>query len=413
MANKWITVAALLVLAAACGDDDSMSSPNKGDGGGHHKPGAKDAGDGGGNNGDGSVDHAKDGGGNNGGDGGSNHGDASMSAGGSGGSTAPMQIVDHPPKGCEDNVAGQLPMTLSCTGLYEDIAKKKVAAGLHEYAPAHQLWSDGATKQRWIYLPDGTKIDTSAADQWKFPVGTKFFKEFSWDGHRVETRVFWKSTETVWLKTAYHWNDDETEATRFAGGEVDVSGHTYYIPSAKECDECHKGRTDRALGFELLLLGLPGATGMTLQQLISDKLLTQDPKQTDFEIGDDGTGKAAPALAWLHVNCGISCHNSNSAAEGYTSDLRLRLPYDAIDGSSSADFDARKTTIGVIAHTPKWMDKTRIVAGSPDDSLLYQLASTRDMNMPKNHMPPIATRVVDADGMKLVEAWIKAMPAQK
>ena len=215
----------------------------------------------------------------------------------------------------------------------------------------------------------------------------------------------------MWLKAAYHWSDDESDAERFAGGEVDVAGHTYYIPSPKECDQCHKGRTDRALGFELILLGLPGADGLTLSELMKQGLLTKNPKGT-LEIGDDGTGKAAPALAWLHVNCGVSCHNNNSAAEGYASTLRLRLPYEGIDGGSSADFDAIKTTVGVVAHTPKWMGMTRIVPGSPDASLLYKLASTRDKAMPSQQMPPIASRVVDADGIKLVNDWIAAMPAK-
>ena len=47
------------------------------------------------------------------------------------------------------------------------------------YAPKFQLWSDSATKKRWIYLPPGSQIDTSDMDFWKFPVGTKVWKEFS------------------------------------------------------------------------------------------------------------------------------------------------------------------------------------------------------------------------------------------
>ena len=323
--------------------------------------------------------------------------------------SAPIPIVDDAPSPCEI-VPGKLPDKLSCTGLYSDIAKKEVASDAHFFAPAHQLWSDGATKQRWIYLPEGAQIDTSAAGAWVFPVGTKLFKEFSWNGRRVETRIFWKSNEAEWLKTTYHWNDDESDAERFAGGEVDVAGHTYYIPSAKECEQCHKGRVDRALGFELILLGLPGAEGLTLSELVARNLVTKDP-QAALEIGDDGTGKAAPALAWLHVNCGISCHNSVSSAEGYASTLRLRLPYDTLDGRASGEFDAIESTVGVAAYTPRWGGMTRVVPGSPEGSLLYKLANTRDRAM-RNQMPPIAARVVDTDGMKLVEAWIRSLPAK-
>jgi hypothetical protein len=328
-----------------------------------------------------------------------------------GDTTGPGPIVTDAGAECAAVPAGELPEDLGCTGLYTDVAKHLVADGVLEYAPAHQLWSDGATKQRWIYLPEGTQIDSSKADDWRFPVGTKFFKEFSWKGHRVETRLFWKSAEGRWLKTAYHWNADETAATRFAGGPVDVAGEMYFIPTAKECEQCHKGRSDRALGFEMVSLGLPGAKGMTLSKLVEQKLLTDEPDDTELEIGDDGTGNAAPALAWLHVNCGVSCHNSNSNAEAYKSDLFLRLSAEDLDGRSSAEFDAVALNVGVDAKTPRWLGKKRIVAGSPEDSLLYQLISKRDPALMKDQMPPIASRVADSDGMALIEAWIRSMPA--
>jgi hypothetical protein len=313
---------------------------------------------------------------------------------------------------CNDMAAtDQVPNELSCTGLYADIAQKQLAPGMRFFAPALQLWSDGADKQRWIYLPEGTQIDTAVADAWGFPVGTKLFKEFSWQGHRVETRMFWKAEDDLWLKASYHWNEAETSATRFPGGEVDVAGHTYYIPSPKECDQCHKGRADRALGFELISLALPGAEGLTLSELITQGLLSAAPSDGQFAIGDDGTGHAAPALSWLHINCGVSCHNDNSSAEGYSSDLRLRLPSEAIEGGSSAGFDALQTTVGVGAHTPRLRGRIRIVPGSPQDSLLYNLASTRDLANPKNQMPPIASRVLDNDGLMLIEAWIRSMSA--
>jgi hypothetical protein len=312
---------------------------------------------------------------------------------------------------CPPVSASQAPDALSCAGLYADIAHKDLAGDVQAFEPAYRLWSDGADKQRYISLPKGTQIDSRDPDSWKFPVGTKLFKEFAWKGQRVETRMFWKSAENRWLKAAYHWNADETEATRFAGGEVDVAGDKYYIPSAKECDQCHKGRADRALGFEQVLLSLPGATGLTLQKLIDDGLLTDVPSTIGDAIGDDGTGKAVDALAYLHVNCGVSCHNGNPASEGYSSDLRLRLPPDGIDGRAPDEFDSITTTVGVKAKTPRWSGLTRITPGSPENSLLYKLISTRDPANPKDQMPPIASRVVDKAGIAAVEAWIRSLPA--
>jgi hypothetical protein len=336
--------------------------------------------------------------------------DAAPLADAGGAGSSPDPVANDGGLDCPE-VTTQLPDDLSCTGLYIDVETKRVASDVREFAPSHELWSDGADKQRWIHLPEGTRIDSSDPDEWRFPVGTRLFKEFSWNGKRVETRVFWKTGATLWLKAAYHWNEDETAATRFAGGEVDVDGDSYYIPSAKECDQCHKGRADRALGFELISLALPGASGMTLAQLIDEDLLTDAPAQTELAIGDDGSGHAAPALAWLHVNCGVSCHNGNPAAEGYASDLRLRLPAEGLDGRSSAEFDAITTTVGVATQTPRWLGRTLITPGSPEDSWLYVLASTRDASKPKDQMPPIASRRIDEDGLMQLATWIRGLPA--
>ncbi|HUQ06594.1 MAG TPA: hypothetical protein VM261_29025, partial [Kofleriaceae bacterium] len=74
------------------------------------------------------------------------------------------------------------PTMLSETGLYANIGTKTVASDVHEFVPRWQLWSDAAVKRRWIYLPPGSKIDTSDMDFWKFPTGTKLWKEFSRGG---------------------------------------------------------------------------------------------------------------------------------------------------------------------------------------------------------------------------------------
>src|SRR5262245_43885017 len=80
---------------------------------------------------------------------------------------------------------GELPETLECTGLYAELATKKLASGATPYAPAYALWSDGAAKQRWIFVPQGKTIDNSRPNDWQFPVGTRVWKEFSVADKRV------------------------------------------------------------------------------------------------------------------------------------------------------------------------------------------------------------------------------------
>jgi hypothetical protein len=299
------------------------------------------------------------------------------------------------------------PKALVCTGLYADIATKQINPGIAAYAPAVPLWSDGATKQRWIYLPRGSKIDNSNPNEWVFPVGTKVWKEFSRDGTRVETRLWQKVDATYWVDAAYAWSADESTATRSDGGDIPWGdGGTYHIPTPDECQQCHRGRSDRILGFEQGLLGMAGATGLTLGQLAANGQLTVPPPAGLLVIGDDGTGLAAPALAWLHVNCGTTCHNQNSSSTAWASGLFMRLDTAQLDGRSVKGFDTLTTAIGVAAVSPGWKGKTRIVPHNPAQSLLYQLISHRGTG---NQMPPIATNVVDQADIPLVEAWIETM----
>lgn len=310
------------------------------------------------------------------------------------------------PAECAKDTASP-PLSLVCTGLYADIATKKIAASNAAYAPAIPLWSDGAAKERWIYLPPGTKIDNTDPNEWLFPIGTKVWKQFSRDGQRVETRLWQKMDATYWVDATYAWSADEAAATRTNGGDIPWGdGGTYHIPTPDECQKCHRGRTDRILGFEQGLLGLAGATGLTLDQLAKEGRLTVAPPSGPLTIGDDGTGLAAPALAWLHVNCGTTCHNSNSGSTAWATKLFMRLDASQLDGRSVKNFDTLTTTIGVPAVTPAWVGKTRIAAHDPSRSLLYQLISHRGTG---NQMPPIATDVVDLPDVALVEAWIEQL----
>jgi hypothetical protein len=274
------------------------------------------------------------------------------------------------------------------------------------------LWADGSEKQRWIHLPPGTKIDASDPNEWKFPVGTKVWKEFRRDGMRIETRLWQKVQTNYWVRATYRWNAAESEASTSAGGDFALSdGGIYHIPTGDECDQCHRGRTDHILGFEQVSLGLAGATGLTLPQLATQGLIAPVPVKTRLIIGDDGTGAAAAPLAWLHVNCGVSCHNDNSNSTAYGASQRLRLDPGLLDGRSSLTFDTLTTTVGKTADTPAWMGQTRIVPGDPADSLLVKLISNRGTDNPvSNQMPPIASLLVDEPDTQSVVAWIRAMP---
>ncbi|MGA7120303.1 MAG: hypothetical protein WBY94_09410 [Polyangiaceae bacterium] len=312
------------------------------------------------------------------------------------------------PSGCEE--AGVPPPTLECTGLYSDFASQTLSPTVQAYAPAVPLWSDGAVKERWIELPPGQKIDATNPSEWTFPVGTKLFKQFTYEGRRVETRLFQKTAVGFWVHATYEWNADQTATTISYGDTVpvDADGGTWVIPTPDDCDSCHRGRSDRILGFEQVLLGLAGATGLTLPALVAQNLITPVPALVNLTVGDDGTGLAAPALSWLHVNCGVSCHNANENAQAYGAMMILRLDPAVLDGSqATASWNPLRTTIGVPCVSGAVQGVPRIVAGDPGASAIVQLVSMRGVLQ----MPPIGTRFVDTTDVTKVVDWIQHMPS--
>ncbi len=306
-------------------------------------------------------------------------------------------------EGCDGATDGA-PLDLACTGLYADAARMTLGIGVREYAPSTPLFSDGAEKKRWIRLP-AAPIDTSDPGAWVMPVGTKAWKDFTAKGKRIETRFFWKVSDTKWVRATYVWSDDETHATRVDNGVPDARGTGFDVPDTHACDKCHEGRRERLLGFDALGLGGAGATGVTLSTLAAEGRLTSPPPSGTLPMSD-ADEKSAPALAWLHINCGASCHNANDDATGNATGLRLALVVDGAWNVSSRD--VVRTTVGVGAKMPAYAGETRIAPGRADASLLVRLASTR--GDPGAQMPPVGSRVTDDAGLATLRAWIDAMP---
>ncbi len=319
-----------------------------------------------------------------------------------------------------DLQADGLQQHLDCTGLYSSFTAKTVAAGNRPYTPGVTFWSDGAEKARFLYLPPGAKIDIANFDEWKFPNGTKVWKEFKLDGKRIETRLFQK-TKDAWQHTTYRWNDAETDAVRKDSGEkVPIAGKTvvYEVPNTGQCDGCHMGKTDSLLGVDAIGLGLPNAQGVTLASLAADGRFSVAPPTTTITIPDDGTGKSAPALGWLHANCG-ACHNSGSGAATFTGQwLQLRpsqlLPEAGV--ATVKDLDTFKTAVGINSSrtdVDAGVPYKRIAIGDPTHSLMSILSGRRAISPEEPNsniqMPPLVTRQVDVAGHALLDDWITAV----
>ncbi|HEX6245098.1 MAG TPA: hypothetical protein VFZ61_29455, partial [Polyangiales bacterium] len=158
-----------------------------------------------------------------------------------------------------------LPPRLSQTGLYADTAADLLAEGVLPYRPRFELWSDGASKRRWLKLPPGAQIDSADMDAWIFPPGTQLWKEFTRDGVRVETRLLHKlgPTEDDWVGVAYLWARDQHDAYARPFGVVDAHSTGHDVPAASECPACHAGSRSRILGVSAVQLGEENGAPLT------------------------------------------------------------------------------------------------------------------------------------------------------
>ena len=64
---------------------------------------------------------------------------------------------------------GAVPTQLSATGCVSAANPTQPASGLIPYAPNAPFWSDGAAKERWIGMPNGTTITVRRRRRLGFP----------------------------------------------------------------------------------------------------------------------------------------------------------------------------------------------------------------------------------------------------
>jgi hypothetical protein len=321
-----------------------------------------------------------------------------------------------PPVACDLPATG-LPTDLYCTGLYAKRGSQQIARQVMAYTPGVTLWSDGADKQRYLYLPQGATIDTADLDAWHFPVGTRAWKQFKVDGKLVETRIFWKREATKWESGTYVWDGSQTAATLNTEPKGIILANGYEIPTLKDCGKCHHGASDGLLGVEAVALGLPNAKGATLTTLAKKGWLSQPPATTTIALPQDDTGKASEPLGYLHANCGMPCHSTRGLGEETKLVLRLRAGEFWPQGGSGAvhavvasETDIWKATVHqpptTAAVAQKFPGAQRIVPGAHDQSLLWLVSHLRG----NYQMPPLVSHKVDEVGMQKLADWIDALP---
>lgn len=312
--------------------------------------------------------------------------------------------------------AAPLPERLSETGLHVPGTDAPGVEALG-YSPQYPLWSDGASKRRWLRLPPGSSIDASDPDAWDFPRGTRAWKEFAHAGRPIETRYIERLEDGSWRFATYVWDADGREAWLAPASGISslpvagAPGGRYAIPSRDDCRACHEGGAVTLLGFSALQLSpyretstppvesaqpgdvdLPGLHERGLIRNLPPSLLRTPPR---IAIAS-AVGRAA--LGYLHGNCG-HCHNDF----GPLAELDLSLLQSVVAAENSV---ARTlaTTVGRDSEFAVPGIAARIAPGEPAASML--LARMRSRN-PLAQMPPLGSRVSDAEAAALVEWWIE------
>ena len=297
---------------------------------------------------------------------------------------------------------------LSATGCVNPQAPAVPAAGLIPYAPAAPFWSDGAVKERWLAIPDGTTVAVAGDGDFQFPPGTVLMKHFRLNGALVETRLFMRHPDGDWAGYTYEWNAQQTDATLVQGGKsVTIGAADWIFPSGNDCLACHTAAAGYSLGLEAAQLNRDfaysstGRTANELRTLDQIGLFTTplgDPA-VQPRLADPGDASATltdRARAYLHTNC-AQCHRANGPTP-VSMDLRFEV---ALDATNACDVMPQAGDLGIGT-------AARIIApGRPDDSVILARMSRRDAN----GMPPLASSVVDTAGGDLIRTWIAGLTA--
>jgi hypothetical protein len=316
---------------------------------------------------------------------------------------------------------GGIATELRCTGLYDDWSARHVDAANQPFKPGFELWSDGAQKSRWIYLPPGKAIDVSNMNEWVFPVGTKLWKEFRLDlggtMKKVETRVMEKLADGSWDMQTYVWSDDQANATLQATPIVPFPGTASYEVPAGKCAACHNKRADKVLGFEAVLMAAPEATGLTWAQLQATGRLASTNGNETIPAASlhllDGANRPVErnGAGYVHANCGIMCHKPGGGAP-----FSMRITVDNTAKKTPDDVTTTDVFLGAINQTSGFRPPAatgnyyRIRPTDDTRSTIYYRMGQRDqLQGGAQQMPPLDTHATDAAGLGAIDSWINYM----
>jgi uncharacterized repeat protein (TIGR03806 family) len=300
--------------------------------------------------------------------------------------------------------ASGYPATLAEYGFFTDASAQSPAARVTPYRLNTPLWSDGAEKRRFMYLPSGARAKANGEGLLDLPVGAALVKTFTFgpkgQERKIETRVLLHRADG-WVALPYQWNAGQTEARLALGGaRVAVTtpqgvAISYAIPNKNQCKECH------GLAGVVTPIG-PKARNLTpdwlAAQFKAGRLDRSPAVAVRLPLWEDRARApvAVVARGYLDANCG-HCHNPAGSASNSGLDLRWEQNDPALLG-------IRKHPVA--AGRGAGTNEFDVVPGDPDHSILpYRMASLEGGIA----MPELGKSSVHAEGVAAVRAWIAGM----
>jgi uncharacterized repeat protein (TIGR03806 family) len=297
------------------------------------------------------------------------------------------------------------PLLLSQTPYFKDLKSRKLVSGVLSYDVNVPLWSDGAAKERGLYLPPGTQITyADNVSAWSFPMGSVVIKSFLLGGKPIETRLL-RHESDGWHGATYRWNAGSTEGNLMTtNASVMISGQSWPFPSRADCQACHTTASGQVLGLTTAQLNLSHdmlGTGTSAPQLDT---LKQIKAFSNPPAGDASTLPTLPAAtdtsasidqrarAYLHANC-AHCHQPGGLAE-QTFDIRYTT---SLSQTGVCNAQPQKGDTGVTG-------ALLLSVGKPDMSVMWLRMTSLN---PTLRMPLIGSHVVDTTGSALIYNWIQ------
>jgi uncharacterized repeat protein (TIGR03806 family) len=309
-----------------------------------------------------------------------------------------------------------LPPTLADTGVFADPGTLTPNPGIVAYDLNVPFWSDNANKTRWFSIPPLTgTIGFSRDGNWSFPAGTVWVKHFELEltngvpesAQRLETRLLVRNGTGVYGAT-YRWGDSLTNAVLVQEQGLDeafaiydsgtVRTQVWHYPSRSECLTCHTPLAGYALGFKTAQLNrdfdYPDGTQNQLRALsdagyFSASLSGFHTLPTLANPTNAAISLDFRVLSYLAANC-VQCHQPGGAALGL------------FDSRSTTPLSASGLMNGTVVKALGDPANRVIKPGSLEHSVLL----TRIANLGTNHMPPLASSVLNQQAIDLISAWI-------